>query len=305
MNGSKQEGREPQITPAAGRRWFAGPARMAGILFGVATHVLFAATVYQLFYFLRDGAAPLTGLLRFSEVPPGRPVATAVDVLLTLQYAVIHSLLLYPSTRRRLGRFVKAPFYGCFFCCITCLTLLLTMAGWQAAGPVLYEFRGTAATVVSSGFFLSWVALFYSLAISGLGYQTGWTPWWAWVQGRTLPRRQFTERGAGRLFRHPIYLSFLGLIWFTTRMTLDHAVLTGVWTVYIFAGSWLKDERLAFYVGPAYREYQSRVPGYPFLLWGPLGLRAMDEPDRATAISAENHSSATPRSGNGVLRKAA
>ena len=56
-------------------------------------------------------------------------------------------------------------------------------------------------------------------------------------------------------------------------MTLDHALLTGIWTIYIFIGSWLKDRRLEFYLGETYREYETRVPGYPFMTWGPLGLR--------------------------------
>ena len=31
----------------------------------------------------------------------------------------------------------------------------------------------------------------------------------------------------------------------------------------MFVGSCLKDQRLAFYLGDTYREYASRVPGYP------------------------------------------
>ena len=54
-------------------------------------------------------------------------------------------------------------------------------------------------------------------------------------------------------------------------MTLDHAILTGTLTTYIFIGSYLKDRRLEFYLGDTYREYATRVPGYPFLLVGPLG----------------------------------
>jgi len=79
------------------------------------------------------------------------------------------------------------------------------------------------------------------------------------------PRRGFAERGAYRFLRHPVYLSFLGLIWFTPRMTLDHALLTGIWTVYIFLGSWLKDRRLTFYLGDKYRSYAAAVPGYPLV----------------------------------------
>jgi hypothetical protein len=48
---------------------------------------------------------------------------------------------------------------------------------------------------------------------SGLGWQTGWTPWWHWARRLPQPKRLFVERGAYRFLRHPVYLSFLGLIW--------------------------------------------------------------------------------------------
>jgi protein-S-isoprenylcysteine O-methyltransferase Ste14 len=70
--------------------------------------------------------------------------------------------------------------------------------------------------------------------------------------------------------RHPVYLSFLGLIWFVPTVTLDRALLIAVWTVYVFVGSYLKDRRLQHYLGPTYREYQARVPGYPGMIAGPL-----------------------------------
>jgi hypothetical protein len=63
------------------------------------------------------------------------------------------------------------------------------------------------------------------------------------------------------------------LIWFTPVMTFDHAMLTGVWTLYIFAGSILKDQRLLYYLGNSYADYMSQVAGYPGMLFGPLGRR--------------------------------
>jgi protein-S-isoprenylcysteine O-methyltransferase Ste14 len=63
-----------------------------------------------------------------------------------------------------------------------------------------------------------------------------------------------------QFMRHPIYLSFLGLVWFVPVVTLDRAVLIGVWTVYIYVGSVLNDSRLLFCVGDEYRSCQPAVP---------------------------------------------
>ena len=68
-----------------------------------------------------------------------------------------------------------------------------------------------------------------------------------------------------------MYLSFLGLLWFTPVYTQDRLLLNLLWSGYIFVGSWLKDRRLLFYLGQTYRQYQAQVPGYPLLGWGPLG----------------------------------
>ena len=74
------------------------------------------------------------------------------------------------------------------------------------------------------------------------------------------PARPFVPQGVYRLLRHPVYLSFLGLVWFVPVVTLDRAVLIGVWTVSICVGSVLKDRRLLFYLGDEYRRYQADAP---------------------------------------------
>lgn len=225
--------------------------RIAGLLFGVATHVLFAFTVWALFFFLRDG--------RPGQAGPG---GLAVDFGLALAFAIPHSLLLWPPCAQRLKRWIIPHFYGCFYCVVTCVALLAMFSLWRGHAVIVWEATGWVRWSVQAAFLGSWVALFYSLSLTGLGYQTGFTPWWYWVRGQALPRREFVPRGAYHYLRHPVYLSFLGLIWFTPRMTLDHAILTGVWTIYIFFGSHLKDERLAYFLGTSYREYQARVPAY-------------------------------------------
>jgi methanethiol S-methyltransferase len=236
-----------------------GWARALGIFFGLGTQAAFAITVCYLFWFLRDSGTA------------GEGRWLGVDLLLSLQFAVAHSALLLPRVRDWIGRRMAKPLFGTLFCFSTCVSLWLVFANWRGSEMVVWDAAGTATLGVRGAFYLSWGALFYSLSLSGFGYQTGWTQWWYWFRRERAPARELVDRGALRWMRHPVYLSFLGLIWFTPCMTADRLLLAGVWSVYITVGSMLKDWRSTHYIGDGYREYASRVAGYPGVFFGPLG----------------------------------
>ncbi len=236
-----------------------------GIILGVATHGLFIYTVWHLYRFL----------LADTHVAAVGPLWS--DAWLAGQFAVVHSVLLHPFVRQRLTRWVPPAFYGLLFCIATCVTLLAMIQGWKSADSTIWRLTGWARVGIVAAFYGSWVALFYSLYLSGLGYQTGLTPWWHWVRGRRLPDRKFRPRSLYRVLRHPVYLSFLGFVWFNPVMTLDRLLLAFVWSGYIFIGSYLKDERLAYFLGEPYREYQGQVPGFPLMPFGPLARRNRQE----------------------------
>ena len=234
---------------------------LLGILFGIATHGFFALTAYRLFFYLQD--------TRYQAVEGG----IGINFLLALQFTIPHSLLLHPAVRKRLDSIVPAPFYGCFYTNMICLNLWVTFLFWRQSTVMIWQLQGVSRTLVEAGYYASWIALFYSVSLTGFGWQTGFTPWIHWVRGLPVPPRRFEPKGAYRFLRHPVYLSFLGLIWFTPDMSLDHAQMTLIWTAYIFVGSYLKDERLAYYAGESYRRYQTEVYGYPGIPVGPLGKR--------------------------------
>ncbi len=246
----------------------------AGVIFGVVTHLAFLTTVWFLFAFLSR--------------TPGRPsvYALEIDLLLATQFAFFHSLWLCPPVREWLKRWISRAFYGCLYCLMTCLSLWLTFSQWRVTTIVVWSCEETAGRVIWCGFLASWLALFYSLALTGLGYQTGFTEWFSWLRGRPVPSRTFAPRGAYLFMRHPVYLSFMALLWFVPTMTLDHLLLSGVWTVYIFVGSWLKDRRLAYYLGDRYRQYASEVTGYPLALRGPMAKWTSHQPAPAQASTA-------------------
>ncbi|HWG46437.1 MAG TPA: hypothetical protein VN688_26990 [Gemmataceae bacterium] len=236
--------------------------RLLGICAGVGAHLLLIVTVWFLFPFLMDGR----GIAEAVAVPRW----WVADTLLALQFGFGHSLLLLPPVRQRLEHLVPRPLYGCFFTTITCLSLLVLILTWQPSGVFVYRLEGWAGVAMRGAYGLSWVGLLYTLGLTGYGWQTGWTPFWAWLRGRQPPPRRFTIHGAYHVMRHPVYLAFLGQVWLTPVMTLDRLLLTTIFTGYIFLGSYLKDRRLLFYLGDTYRDYQARVPGYP-LFPAPLG----------------------------------
>lgn len=253
--------------------------RAAGIAFGLGTQLTFAVTVYFLFFYLQDGSTNRGGRW------------LAFDILLALQFVIPHSLLLLPRSRSAISKMMPGQFHGVLFCATTCLCLWLMFLFWRESATVFWDATGWAKTLLQLAYYGSWLALLATLKVTGFGYQTGWTQWLYWYRREPLPRRTFEEIGPFRFMRHPTYATFLGLIWFTPRMTADHAVLTGIWTAYVFVGSWLKDRRLTFYLGDVYREYASRVAGYPGILFGPLGkwrLESREESvDGCLAISPQ------------------
>ena len=104
-------------------------ARTSGIAFGLATHALFAVTVWHLVWFLA-GHGP--GTTTTSETAATAFRSLAIDAALAALFAVPHSVLLLPAVRRSLtARLVPPAFYGCFYCVVTCVALLTTIAAWQ------------------------------------------------------------------------------------------------------------------------------------------------------------------------------
>lgn len=162
---------------------------LAGVAFGVGTQALFALTVVLLFSFLRYGISrPASGWLW-------------TDLLLALQFAVPHSVLLHPRFRDLFRRWFPAEMHGAFFCVCTCLGLLLIFGFWQSTDQVLWDLTGLPAGLMLAGFYGSWIALLYSISLTGLGYQTGWTQWLHWYRG---------QRAAADRFRLPVPITCCG-----------------------------------------------------------------------------------------------
>ena len=104
--------------------------------------------------------------------------------------------------------------------------------------------------------------MFWSMVETGLFRQSGIEEWWRALTHKKM-KQGLLKNGPYQICRHPIYASFLGMIWFTPNMSLDRLFLAISWSVYIFIGAYLKEKRLMKNKG--YRDYAATVPAFPLM----------------------------------------
>ena len=185
-----------------------------------------------------------------------------------MQFAIPHSVLLHPATRKWITRrLAVSAFYGLLFCCRHVREPVAHCSpSGGAALVVVWAWPKSCRPAVEVGFFLSWVTLFYSLSLTGLGYQTGLAPWWHWVRRRPVPPRQFQARRSIPLLPPSRLSEFSG----PRLADAGHHARSGradraCGPSTSCIGSYLKDERLSRLIGEPYRRYRNEVPAFPFL----------------------------------------
>jgi protein-S-isoprenylcysteine O-methyltransferase Ste14 len=207
------------------------------LLYGVFCHVAFAIGI----------TAMMLGLYTGLEVGRGTMSGAAgglVDVLLVLQFVVVHSFLLAKRGRALLARF--APF------------------------GIGRELSTTSFAAIAS-----LQLLLKAMADAGLALQTGFLGWGAVVRDRAPHYDDFPARGLFGYVRQPIYLAFALTLWTGPVWTPDHLLLAAAWTLYCVAGPALKERRYRAAYGNRFERYRQLVP-YWFPALRKLDARLLD-----------------------------
>ena len=187
-----------------------------------------------------------------------RPSSRSFPLLLVL-FAVQHSLMARPFFKRWLCRRMPAAAERSTYVLLSSVTVALLMWYWQPLGGVVWslvQYRGHV--VITTLYLASWCLLVYSTFLIDHFELFGLRQAWRKNRDQTV-ERSFVTPSLYRLVRHPIYLSWLGIFWFTPIMTASHLVLACGMTLYILVGIQL-EERDLVERHPEYRQYQVKVP---------------------------------------------
>jgi len=231
--------------------------RGIALLYGLAAHGLFLVGVGGMILNLHQG-------MRWSLGPARGAAAIAADILLLLQFPILHSFLLSGRGRALLGRMapkglgpdlVTTTFAG-----VAAIQIALTFLLWSPSGIVWWQPHGAAAAVMNGLFAASWLFLGKALYDAGLPLQTGWMGWSAVFKGQLPVYAPFPTHGLFRWCRQPVYLGFALTLWTGPVWTPDRLALAILWTTYCIAGPRLKEMRYLHWHGERFRRYQAAVP---------------------------------------------
>tara|TARA_B100001248_G_scaffold262724_1_gene261629 strand:- start:19777 stop:20547 length:771 start_codon:yes stop_codon:yes gene_type:complete len=183
------------------------------------------------------------------------------NLLLVAFFIIPHSLLLRAKTKVFLYRYIPKGLYYSFYSLHASLAIILLDTYWQSSNFHLYSLKGHQESFFLIFYGLSWLFMFWAMVAVGLGKQNGVEDWLRSLQNKKLQHRM-PRHGPFLITRHPIYIGFLGMIWTTPYMSLDHLFLSIVWSSYILYGIARKEKILS--TNKKYIEYTHKVPVFPF-----------------------------------------
>ncbi|MCB9091227.1 MAG: hypothetical protein H6621_10695 [Halobacteriovoraceae bacterium] len=153
--------------------------------------------------------------------------------------------------------------YPSFYSLHASLGIILMDRFWcPLGGSTFYSLEGSSMVIMTVFYSLSWLLMFWSMYSTGLLKQSGIEDWWKGVMKKNLTN-SIPYGGIYKYCRHPIYASFIAMVWTGPTMTFDHLFLSLSWTAYILIGARLKEKRLRRNKG--YIQYSENVPSFPFL----------------------------------------
>lgn len=225
--------------------------------YGVISYVLFFVTfVYSI------GWVGNLWVPQSLDSPPLVPLGSALLTnlgLLTI-FAVQHSGMARPGFKRWLTRYIPEAAERSTYVLMSTVAMAAMMVFWQPMGGVIWDVQGSGLGVVLTTLYLgSWALLLYATFLINHFDLFGLRQAWYALRDKEMPALSFVTPMLYRIVRHPIYVGWLGIFWFTPTMTITHLLLAVGTTLYIFAGIKLEERDLEA-AHPEYSQYKRKVP---------------------------------------------
>ena len=232
--------------------------RLAILLYGVFSYLVFFATFLYAIAFLGDFGVPKS----IDSGPQGRlGAALAINSLLLVLFAIQHSVMARPWFKRTWTRIVPAAAERSTYVLFASLAMILLFWKWQPMGGLIWELDSSIGRVLAYGIYVfGWGLLLLATFLIDHFDLFGLRQVYLNFRGRAYTGLQFRTPSLYRYVRHPIYVGWLCIFWATPRMTVAHLVFALATTAYILIAIQWEESDLLRAHGEAYQRYREQVP---------------------------------------------
>lgn len=231
--------------------------RRTGLLYGLTCHSLFLLAIGTAWFAMYNG-------MHLDLLELGRPWNWLWDLLLLLQFPLLHSFLLSRKGGSKLSKLgpekLGRALSTTTFTIVASVQMLLMYGLWSPLGPVWWESEGLLRVVMTIIYLASWLFLGKAMADAGLATQTGFLGWSSVFRGRKPVYEPMPTKGLFRHCRQPVYLAFALTTWTVPTWSLDQLLVALWFTSYCLLGPLFKERRYAQRYGQAFTDYQLKVP---------------------------------------------
>ncbi|MEM1372075.1 MAG: hypothetical protein AAGG72_07600, partial [Pseudomonadota bacterium] len=227
------------------------------LLWAGLCHTIFAAAVLSMITAMWFGMT-----IGFGTVPA--PLSWLVNLLLLLQFPLVHSILLTASGRRILGKLAPlgagSTLATTTYAIIASLQLLSLFLLWTPSGIVWWQAEGWALGFVAVLYTCSWLLLMKASWDAGAEVQSGMLGWASLFRGVKPKFPPMPTGGLFRVVRQPIYVSFALTTWFVSVWTPDQLMVATILTAYCLIGPLAKEKRFTAMFGGKWLDYKKDKP---------------------------------------------
>ena len=231
--------------------------RIVFLTYGVVCYLIFLAIVFPYSVgFLGNFGTPTT-----LDAEPTRPTMQAfiVNLVLLTIFALQHSIMARPWFKDWWTRFVPQPIERSTYVLFSNAAMILVFAFWEPLGGTVWQLSGVGKTIMYILFAMGWVTVLYSTFLLNHFDLFGLRQVWLYWKGQEYTALPFRTPTLYRHVRHPLYVGWLMVFWFTPTMTVSHFFFAAATSAYILIAIQFEERDLQEAL-PEYAEYRSRVP---------------------------------------------
>tara|TARA_R110002072_G_scaffold1780_10_gene14848 strand:+ start:76697 stop:77851 length:1155 start_codon:yes stop_codon:yes gene_type:complete len=230
-------------------------SRCAGFAYGLLCYAVGMVSLVYSAAWLGDFLLPIT---LDSARTGSLSGAIAINFALVVIFSIQHSVMARPGFKEKWTQVVPACYERSTYVLLSGFAFIGLMYFWQPIGIEIWHLTGNAEMVMYAGYGVGWGLLVAATFAVNHFDLFGLRQVWLNLRGKKYVQLPFTESNMYRFSRHPIYVGWLMVIWFTPHMTASHLFFATGITIYTL-GAIRFEERDLIRFHPEYAQYQKRV----------------------------------------------